>query len=110
VYPVFDEGEDIAGGAASMNADQQEPSIKQMLREWIGERAHRPVNDGLRDDTPILEQRVITSLQVMELILFVEKASGHSVNISQLKPCSFRSIDHIYNSFFAGASHEQLTV
>jgi hypothetical protein len=93
-----------------MNTDQQGPNVKQLLREWIGERAHRPVKDGLRDDTPILEQRVITSLQVMELILFVEKTSGRPVNVSQLKPCSFRSIDNIYKTFFAGASHEQLTV
>ena len=91
-----------------MSTPDQEQKFKQLLREWIGQRTQRLILGGLRDDTPILEQRVITSLQVMELILFVEKTSGRSVNVSQLKPCSFRSIDNIYTTFFTGSRHEQL--
>ena len=91
-----------------MSTQGQEPEVKQLLREWISQHTQRAVLGGLRDDTPILEQRVITSLQVMELILFVEKTTGHSVNVSQLKPCSFRSIDNIYTTFFTGSRHEQL--
>ena len=91
-----------------MSTPDQEQKFKQLLREWIGQRTQRLILGGLRDDTPILEQRVITSLQVMELILFVEKTTGHSVNVAQLKPCSFRSIDNIYTTFFTGSRHEQL--
>ncbi len=83
---------------------QRESEVKQILREWIGQHAHRSVNGGLRDDTPILEQRIITSLQVMELILFIQKTTGRRVDVSQLKPCSFRSIDNVYKTFFAEAT------
>lgn len=78
-----------------------ESDIRQTLRDWVLQHAHKSPNNGLQDDTPILEQRIITSLQVMELILFIEKSSGRSVTLTQLKPCSFRSIDHIYKAFFA---------
>jgi acyl carrier protein len=80
-----------------------EVETRQRLRDWISANARRSVPGGLRDDTPILEQRVITSLQVMELILFVEKSGGRPVDITSLKPSSFRSIEDIHRTFFAGA-------
>lgn len=91
-----------------MTTPDEEQKVKELLREWIGQRTQRLILGGLRDDTLILEQRVITSLQVMELILFVERTSGRSVNVSQLKPCSFRSINNIYSTFFTENRHEQL--
>lgn len=81
-------------------------NFKRLLREWIEQRASRSVNGGLQDDTPILEQRVISSLQVMELLLFIERIAGKPVNVGQLKPGSFRSVDSIYNTFFVSAVHE----
>lgn len=80
--------------------------FKQLLRDWIGQRAARPVNGGLLDDTPILEQRIVSSLQIMELILFIEKTSGQPVNATQLKPGSFHSVNSIYETFFASVIHE----
>ncbi|HEY8024226.1 MAG TPA: hypothetical protein VIF60_06655 [Burkholderiaceae bacterium] len=80
---------------------------KQLLRDWIAKHAREGVNAGiLADDTPILEQRIISSLQVMELILFIEKTAGRPVNVTQLKAGSFRSIDTIHDTFFASALHE----
>lgn len=78
-----------------------ESEVKRMLREWVGQHAHRPIDGELHDDTPILEQRIISSLQVMELILFIQKTAGRRIDVSQLKPCSFRSITSIYVTFFA---------
>ena len=88
-----------------MSVHPPESEARQLLRQWVTANARRPVNGDLRDDTPILEQRVITSLQVMELILFVEKTSGRPIDVTQLKPCSFRTIENIYQTFFTGASH-----
>jgi len=93
-----------------MNARLAEPEVKDLLRQWIARNARRPIEGELRDDTPILEQRVISSLQVMELILFVERTSGQSIKVAQLKPCAFRSIDNIYRTFFEDESHEQRAV
>ena len=75
--------------------------FKQLLRTWIEQHASRSISGGLQDDTPLLEQRVISSLQVMELLLFIEKTSGKPVQAAQLKPAVFRSINSIHNAFFA---------
>jgi len=90
-----------------MSSFPTELEVKHLLRQWIASNARRPVDGAIRDDTPILEQRVISSLQVMELILFVERTSGRPVNIAQLRPSAFRSIDDIYRTFFSEASDEQ---
>ena len=78
-----------------------ETEVKQMLREWVDKHAHRPVNGGLRDDTPILEQRIITSLQVMDLILFLEQLTGKPIEVEMLQPGAFRSIETLYQHFCA---------
>lgn len=90
-----------------MNGCPAKPEVKELLRQWIFKNARRPIDGELRDDTPILEQRVISSLQVMELILFVERTSGRAVRAAQLRPSAFRSIEDIYHTFFEEASHEQ---
>ena len=78
--------------------------IKQRLRDWIIQHASRPVTEGVRDDTLILEQRIITSLQLMELIMFIEQTAGRPLQVSTLQAGSFRSIDRIYQVFFARES------
>jgi len=52
-------------------------------------------------DTPLLAQRVITSFDVLELILHLEEISGRPINRSQLMPGSFRDIDTIARVFLA---------
>ena len=46
--------------------------------------------DTVGDDTPLLEERVITSFDVVDLMLHLERASGQSISRTQLKPGSFR--------------------
>ena len=71
---------------------------RQRLREWVidGGRIRR---EDLRDDTPLLERRVITSLQVMDLILLIEELTGRPVVMERLKPGLFRDIDAICRNF-----------
>ena len=57
--------------------------------------------DALRDDTPILEERIITSADVMELILVIEELRGSAIDVERLDPVALRSIDSICRSFFA---------
>jgi len=52
-------------------------------------------------DTPLLAQRVITSFDVLELILHLEEISGRPIDRSQLVPGSFRDIDTIARVFLA---------
>ncbi len=75
-----------------------EQDVKKQLRDWVASKskAGKPVND----DTPLMEQRVITSMQVMDLILFIEKLSGRPVDAGKLKKGVFRDVNTIYENFF----------
>lgn len=78
-----------------------ESDIRQQLRTWIVNRAKDKPAD-LRDDTPILESGILTSLDVVELILFIEKLrGGEEVAVDSLEPEAIKDVNAIYASFFA---------
>ena len=78
-----------------------EADVRQKLREWVVRTSGKVRAGELRDDTPIIEQRIITSLRIPDLILFIEELSGRSIDAQQLKPGVFRDIDTIYRNFLA---------
>lgn len=80
-----------------MNTEQE---IKQSLKQWIAKKSKDCDIDAISDDTAILEQRIITSMQIMDLILYLENLSGQAVNIDQVQPGVFSCINSIYNAFF----------
>lgn len=55
--------------------------------------------NAVGDDTPLLAERVITSFDVMDLMLHLERASGQSINRTQLVAGSFRDIRTIARVF-----------
>jgi len=72
--------------------------IRQQLRDWIVAQG-RVARGDLEDDTPLLEDRLITSLQVVELILFLEALRGRPIDATRLVPGCFRDIDTIARNF-----------
>ncbi len=62
--------------------------------------------DAVGDDTPLLEERVITSFDVLDLILHLEQVSGKSINLTQLVPGSFRDIETIARVFLSAEVNE----
>jgi acyl carrier protein len=81
---------------------KSEPEVRAHLARWVAERSQRVLAEDISGDTPILERRLITSVQVMDLILEIEQLSGKSIDVSRLKPGVFKDIDTIYRNFFAG--------
>ncbi|MCZ6813946.1 MAG: hypothetical protein O7F14_07815 [Alphaproteobacteria bacterium] len=75
-----------------------EEEIKQQLRDWVVGKSKTA--ESVADDTPIIEQRVITSMQVMDLILFIEKLRGRPIDAAKLQKGVFRDINTIYGNFF----------
>jgi acyl carrier protein len=71
---------------------------RQRLREWII-RTGRIAPGELADDTPLLEKRVIGSLQLMELVLFVESLTGKPIDVERLTPGGLRDVDTICRNF-----------
>lgn len=78
-----------------------EAQMKQELREWVLKKNGKIDAHELTDETQIIEQRIITSLQIMDLILYLEKITGKPVEIEQLKPGAFKNIQTIYQNFCA---------
>ena len=81
-----------------------EAEIRQALRGWVIKTSGKIKPEELTDETPIIEQRVISSLQIMDLILFLEQQTGQPIDVTQLKPGVFRNISVIYRNFFQGAT------
>ncbi len=80
-----------------------EAEIRQSLRDWIIKKNGKIKPEDLNDQTPVIEQRIISSLQVMDLIFFLEQLSGKPIEVDDLKPGVFRDIDSIYRNFFNAA-------
>jgi acyl carrier protein len=80
-----------------------EAEIRQALRDWIVTANSKIQPEELNDETPIIEQRIISSLQVMDLIFFIEKLSNRSIEVESLKVGVFRNVNAIYDNFFQTA-------
>jgi acyl carrier protein len=79
----------------------REHDIKNRLSTWVAEQSSDYRQDTVPFDLPIIEQRIITSVQIMELILYLEHLRGEPINPMHIKPGAFSSIDAIYQHFFA---------
>lgn len=77
--------------------------VKSQIREWILEKNPNVDSAALADDTPLLEQKILTSIQIMDLILFLEHLQGRPVDIDQVQPENFHSLNTIHTAFFAAA-------
>jgi hypothetical protein len=80
-----------------------EAEIRHALREWVVRTNSKIAPDALSDRTPIIEQRIVTSLQITDLLLFLEELTGRPIDVERLKPGVFRDIDTIYENFFRKA-------
>jgi hypothetical protein len=50
-----------------------ELDLRRNLRQWIVNRSKKKVNpDELRDDTPLVEQGILSSLDVTAFVLYIE--------------------------------------
>jgi hypothetical protein len=70
------------------------------VRDWILQKSPGLDPSRLSDDTLILKERIVTSLQIMELILFIESLRKGSIDRTKLKPEAFQSIRSICATFF----------
>jgi acyl carrier protein len=77
--------------------------IRATLRDWVVRTNGKVSPADIRDDTPILERRIVKSLDLMDLILFLEELRGRPIDVEKLKPGVFGSIDAIWTNFFDGA-------
>ena len=78
-----------------------EVEIRQKIRNWIVNRAKEKPK-SFADDTPILASGALTSLDVVELVLFLEQLrDGEEIPVEHLEASSIRDVNAIYERFFA---------
>jgi acyl carrier protein len=76
-----------------------EQTTRAKLKQWIRDHAKASAND-LADDTPILDTGILSSLDIVELVLFIESLKGDEVDPDTIEPESFKSIDAMMKGFF----------
>lgn len=78
-------------------------TVKTRIRDWILAKNPQVNAAALQDDTPLLEQKILTSIQIMDLILFLEHLQERPLDIDQVQPENFYSVNTICAAFFAEA-------
>jgi len=80
-----------------------EKAIREDLRGWILERSGATPEALSRDDQPILDEGLLSSLDVVEFILFIESLRDEEVDIESIEPEVFNNIDSLVEAFFPDA-------
>ena len=76
--------------------------VASLLSEWILNRAGVSDSSGFAVTTRIIDDGLLTSLDVVELILFIEDLRGEEVDADALEPESFTNVETLMATFFPG--------
>lgn len=82
--------------------ERSEAELRQCLREWVRRRATIELPDDFDDHTPLITTRYLTSLQVADLLVYVEELRGERLDPASLRPGVFGNVDTIYDTFLGG--------
>ena len=74
---------------------------REALRQWVAGVSDKTTLENLAVDTPLFRNGILKSVQVSDLILYIEELAGRAVDVEQIKPGVFRDIDTIHRNFFA---------
>ena len=77
-----------------------EAEIRTRLKSWILEHAKNAAPPDFSDDTPILEKGLLSSLDIVEFVLYIEHLRDGELDTDDIDPEVFTSIDTLYRAFF----------
>jgi len=81
--------------STSMPQSTETGAMEALISSYItGELAKKP-DFGLKNDTPLFESRILNSMSLVRLVLFLEKQFGVVVPPEELLPKNFQTIDAI---------------
>jgi acyl carrier protein len=75
-------------------------SVFRVLREWIHTANPAAAALCVDPETDLIKSRILESLQVVELVLFLERRTGRQILAEHLNPDSFRTLNSIFLNFF----------
>jgi hypothetical protein len=79
-----------------------------LLVDWVLERGKGLTRETLAGDTPLLERRHLTSLQLPELLLFLEALRDAPIDVTKLCAGDLQDIDTICDRYLAGTGQESV--
>lgn len=82
----------------------QETEVRQQLRRWITKHAKTPPGSDFSDETRILEQGILSSLDIVEFVLYIESLRGDEVDTDAIEPDAFTSVNAVYKAFFPASA------
>ncbi len=74
-------------------------NIRQALREWIRGKAQSVDAATINDQTLIIEEGLITSVDVLELFMLIEELGQIEIDATEIQPDMLESIDKICQTF-----------
>jgi acyl carrier protein len=72
---------------------------RQVLREWICSKARSVDESTITDQTLIIEDGLISSVDVLELFMLIEELGEIEIDATELEPGMLGSIDMICQTF-----------
>jgi acyl carrier protein len=78
--------------------------VQAKLRDWIVAAAGVDPS-AVALDTPLVKQRILTSLMILDLILFIEELRGAPLDPASIKPTSFQDIASMAAVFLGEPAH-----
>jgi len=79
----------------------EEGEIRGKLRSWILKHAKTAPQAAFSDDTLILEEGILSSLDIVEFVLYIESLRGDDIDVDDIDPQVFTSINTLHAAFFA---------
>lgn len=77
---------------------------QERLREHIAAAAGVAAS-SIMLDTPLVKNRILTSLMILDLILLIEELRAAPLDPASIRPESFRDLAAIANAFLGGSAH-----
>lgn len=78
--------------------------MESIINAYISQLVSKPELLPLKNDSPLLTSRILDSLSVLKLVLFLEKQFGAAVNPEDLIPENFETVETI--CAFLHAQHQ----
>ncbi len=76
-------------------------NVRDALRQWIADESGKGSVEDLADNTPLFRSGILKSVQISDLILYIEELAERPVDVEQIKSGVFSDIETIYRNFFA---------
>jgi acyl carrier protein len=93
---ALSDGSDAVGAGDPLLADR-----RARLVAWIADKSGRIAAEAISDDLPLLEERVLTSLHVIDLILFLEELRDAPIDMEAFDRGAFKSVRTLCRAFLA---------